>query len=104
MVGRTRTRSLASLIAAGSTEDEVRALISEQHTKLLPAGVTTPGHRFVWICSPTGTLRARFGQAEIVALAAACRTADRRRLGLTVATGNARAVAAYRSAGFVTRP
>jgi ribosomal protein S18 acetylase RimI-like enzyme len=129
ILGRTRARGLAALIATGSTEDDARTLIREQHAKLLPDGVATPAHRFVWICSPTGERfgecwfgplfgsdtdyyvfdieldeahRGRgLGQDTMVAVAAVCRSRGAGRLGLSVASDNARAMAAYRAVGFV---
>jgi ribosomal protein S18 acetylase RimI-like enzyme len=130
MLGRTRTRGLAALTATGTTESEAWALIDAQHAKLLPDGVATRGHRFVWICSPDGERlgecwfgplfasetdwyvfdieldeahRGRgFGQAAMAAVADACRTMGVSRLGLSVAADNERAMAAYRAVGFVT--
>lgn len=130
MLGRTRARGLAVLRATGATPSEGRALIHEQHAKLLPQGLDTPGHRFVWILSTAGerfgecwfgplfgsdtdwyvfdievdeTHRGRgLGQAAMAAVAAVCRTVGASRLGLTVAIDNARAIAAYRAVGFAT--
>lgn len=130
MLGRTRARGLAALTATGSSEDQARVLMREQHAKLLPEGIATPGHRFVWVCSPTGERLGEcwfgplfgsqtdwyvfdveideahrghgLGQAAMAAVAAACRSAGAGRLGLSVASDNARAIAAYRAVGFVT--
>jgi ribosomal protein S18 acetylase RimI-like enzyme len=129
MLGRTRERGLAALTATGTTESEAWALIGEQHAKLLPEGATTPGHQFVWICSPAGERvgecwfgplfasdtdwyvfdieldeahRGRgLGQAAMAAVADVCRTMGASRLGLSVAADNERAIAAYRAVGFV---
>jgi ribosomal protein S18 acetylase RimI-like enzyme len=129
MLGRTRARGLAALTATGTTESEAWAMIGQQHAKLLPDGVATPGHRFVWICSPAGERvgecwfgplfgsdtdwyvfdieldeahRGRgLGQAAMAAIADVCRTMGASRLGLSVAADNERAIAAYRAVGFV---
>lgn len=129
ILGRTRARGLAALVATGIGEGDARALIREQHAKLLPQDTATPGHRFVWICSPSGERLGEcwfgpllgsdvdhyvfdieldeahrghgIGRAAMAAVAAACRSAGARRLGLSVAGDNARAIAAYRAVGFV---
>src|SRR5690606_17684186 len=54
MLARTRERGLAALTGAGIAEAEGREMIERQHAKLLPDGVATPGHRFVWIGTPAG--------------------------------------------------
>lgn len=129
ILGRTRARGLAALVAAGYDEQEGRRLIREQRARLLPEGVATPGHRFVWIGGGDGRRigecwfgplagsetdwyvfdielaeghRGRgYGRAAVQAVVERCRRAGARRVGLTVARDNAPALAAYRAAGFV---